>query len=123
MADEKDDKKKAKEGGEKAPKEPKEPKAEAKGEAKAAKPEKGGEKAAKGGEKAAKGGEKGGKGKKEAAPAQEYKRTAPPRLKAFYAKEIVPRMMKEFKYSNVMEVPRLTKITVNMGLGEAVQNP
>jgi large subunit ribosomal protein L5 len=44
------------------------------------------------------------------------------RLKEVYSKEIVPRMMKEFNYKNVMQVPRLIKITVNMGLGEAIQN-
>lgn len=44
------------------------------------------------------------------------------RLKDVYSEEIVPRMMKEFNYKNVMQVPRLIKITVNMGLGEAIQN-
>jgi large subunit ribosomal protein L5 len=83
-----------------------------------------GEKAAKGEGKGAekKGG--GGKGKKpEAAPAGVYKRTAPPRLRAFYAKEVVPRLMKEFNYANPMQVPRLEKISVNIGLGEATGNP
>jgi len=45
------------------------------------------------------------------------------RLKEFYNKEIVPRMMKQFDYSSVMEVPKLTKVTVNIGAGEAVANP
>lgn len=45
-----------------------------------------------------------------------------PRLKERYRKEIVPALMKEFNYRNVMAVPRLRKITVNMGLGEAIQN-
>ena len=45
-----------------------------------------------------------------------------PRLKVRYQKEIVPAMMKEFNYSNVMQVPRLSKIAVNIGLGEALQN-
>ena len=45
------------------------------------------------------------------------------RLKEFYNKEIVPRMMKQFSYSSVMEVPKLTKVTVNIGAGEAVANP
>lgn len=44
------------------------------------------------------------------------------RLREFHEKEVVPRMMKEFKYSNKMQVPRLTKIVVNMGLGEAVKD-
>jgi large subunit ribosomal protein L5 len=45
-----------------------------------------------------------------------------PRIKERYRQEIVPAMMKEFKYSNVMAVPRLRKIVVNIGLGEAIQN-
>jgi large subunit ribosomal protein L5 len=44
------------------------------------------------------------------------------RLKEKYAKEIVPRLIKERKYPNIMAVPRLTKIVVNMGVGEATQN-
>ena len=44
------------------------------------------------------------------------------RLKDKYAKEIVPRLMKERKYPNVMAVPKLQKIVVNMGVGEATQN-
>ena len=45
-----------------------------------------------------------------------------PRLKERYRKEIVPTLTKEFKYKNVMAVPRLRKVVVNMGLGEAIQN-
>jgi large subunit ribosomal protein L5 len=44
------------------------------------------------------------------------------RLKETYRSEIVPQLMTEFQYSNVMQVPQLTKIVVNIGLGEAVQN-
>jgi large subunit ribosomal protein L5 len=44
------------------------------------------------------------------------------RLKEKYQNEVVPAMMKEFGYKNVMQVPRLEKITVNVGLGEATQN-
>jgi len=44
------------------------------------------------------------------------------RLKDIYNKSIVPDMMKEFKYKNVMQVPRLEKIVLNVGLGEATQN-
>jgi len=44
------------------------------------------------------------------------------RLKELYHKELVPRLMKEFSYKNRMQVPRLGKILVNMGLGEAIQN-
>lgn len=46
-----------------------------------------------------------------------------PRLKKQYDKEIVPALMKEFGYANPMQVPRITKIVVNVGLGEAVSNP
>ncbi len=44
------------------------------------------------------------------------------RLKEFYAKEVVPSMMKEFKYTNRMQVPRLSRIVLNMGLGEATKD-
>jgi len=39
-----------------------------------------------------------------------------------YEKEIVPALVRKFKYKNVMQVPRMTKIVVNVGLGEAIQN-
>lgn len=45
------------------------------------------------------------------------------RLKEHYRRTVVPAMMKEFGYRNVMAVPKLEKITINMGLGEASQNP
>lgn len=45
------------------------------------------------------------------------------RLKDLYREEIVPAMMERFSYSNVMEVPRLEKVVVNVGLGEALQDP
>lgn len=44
-------------------------------------------------------------------------------LKEMYITECVPMLMKEFGYSSLMEVPKLTMIVLNMGLGEAVQNP
>jgi large subunit ribosomal protein L5 len=44
------------------------------------------------------------------------------RLKTKYQSDVVPAMMKEFGYKNAMQVPRLDKITVNVGLGEATQN-
>jgi large subunit ribosomal protein L5 len=44
------------------------------------------------------------------------------RLREKYFSEIVPALMQEFKYTSVMQVPRLTKIVVNVGVGEAVQN-
>ncbi len=43
-------------------------------------------------------------------------------LKEFYEKEVVPKLIDRFKYKNVMEVPRLEKVVLNMGLGEAIQN-
>ena len=44
------------------------------------------------------------------------------RLRERYLKEVVPALRKEFGYKNVMAVPRVTKVVVNMGLGEATQN-
>jgi large subunit ribosomal protein L5 len=44
------------------------------------------------------------------------------RLEKFYKETVVPQMMERFGYSNVMQVPRLSKITLNMGVGEAVGN-
>jgi len=42
------------------------------------------------------------------------------RLQEFYKEKVVPQLMKEFGYKSIMEVPRITKITLNMGVGEAV---
>jgi large subunit ribosomal protein L5 len=47
----------------------------------------------------------------------------PVRLKTFYEKEVTKLLQKEFNYGNPMQVPRITKVVVNMGLGEAVANP
>ncbi len=44
------------------------------------------------------------------------------RLEEKYQTEVVPALMKEFKYTNPMQVPRLEKVIINMGLGEAIQN-
>ncbi len=44
-------------------------------------------------------------------------------IKEHYSDNCVPQLMKEFGYSSIMQVPNLTKIVLNMGLGEAVQNP
>ena len=44
------------------------------------------------------------------------------RLKEYYIKEVVPALIKEFGYKNPMQAPRMEKIVVNMGLGEAIQN-
>ena len=45
-----------------------------------------------------------------------------PRLKQRYRDEIAPRLMREFGYSNAMQAPRVEKVVVNIGLGEAIQN-
>jgi large subunit ribosomal protein L5 len=45
-----------------------------------------------------------------------------PRLKEKYQKEVVPALMKKFGYKNIMEVPKITKIVVNMGVGEATRD-
>jgi len=46
-----------------------------------------------------------------------------PRLRKKYKHEVVPAMMKEFGYRNIMEVPAVEKVVLNMGLGEAIANP
>jgi len=46
-----------------------------------------------------------------------------PRLRERYELEIVPALMQEFKFDNVMRVPRVKKVVLNIGLGEATQNP
>ncbi|MBW2568772.1 MAG: 50S ribosomal protein L5 [Deltaproteobacteria bacterium] len=43
-------------------------------------------------------------------------------LKLYYEKEVVPRLMETFKYKSVMQVPKLNKIVLNVGLGEAIHN-
>ncbi|OZM55913.1 50S ribosomal protein L5 [Lottiidibacillus patelloidae] len=45
------------------------------------------------------------------------------RLKEKYQKEIVPSLMEKFNYKSVMEVPKIEKIVINMGIGDAVSNP
>lgn len=59
---------------------------------------------------------------KETTPPQPKEPLPTPRLKTRYREEIVPALMKEFSYKNVMQVPRLKKISINIGLGEAIQN-
>ncbi len=44
------------------------------------------------------------------------------RLQEFYRETVVPQMMERFKYQNPMQVPRITKISLNMGVGDAVNN-
>ena len=46
----------------------------------------------------------------------------PPRLKETYRLQVVPALMKEFSYKNPMQVPRLERIVLNVGMGEAIQN-
>lgn len=43
-------------------------------------------------------------------------------LKSYYEKEVVPKLLETFKYGNMMEVPRLDKVVLNMGMGEAIHN-
>jgi large subunit ribosomal protein L5 len=75
----------------------------------------------------AKAGGKKGKGPAAAAArelaAERVKRDAPARLRVLYDKEIKGRLQQELGLKNPMQVPRMLKITVNMGLGEAVSNP
>ncbi len=54
---------------------------------------------------------------------QEVEVVQHPRLKEKYFQEVVPVMRHEFAYSNIMQVPRLLKVVLNIGLGEALQNP
>jgi large subunit ribosomal protein L5 len=87
--------------------------------------------------KEAKGGEKKAPAKapakaaaKAKAPAAEAKAAAPavrekaptPRLRERYQKDVVPALMKQFSYKNPMQVPRLVKVVLNMGMGEAIAN-
>ena len=46
-----------------------------------------------------------------------------PNLKAKYASEVAPALMKQFGYKSVMQIPKLEKIVINMGVGEAKENP
>lgn len=104
---------------EKAPKvakesKPKKEKAPADAAAKAAKGGKGGDKAE---------GKGKGKGGKDAAPAQPERPAAPPRLRDKYHKDVTAALTRRFNYTNTMQIPRVTKVVVNMGLGAAVANP
>lgn len=51
-----------------------------------------------------------------------YRPVMIPTLKEKYLKEVIPNMMKEFSYKNIMEVPKIQKVVLNVGLGEAIQN-
>jgi large subunit ribosomal protein L5 len=109
------DEKKAKgTGGEKAGDKPGAEKPEAK-----PRPEKSGKgKADKGGKRNA-----GGRGEAEARVVSSSSDVVAPRLREKYKAEVIPALTKQFGYKNPMQVPRLEKIVVNMGLGAAVANP
>lgn len=86
-------------------------------------PPKGGESkggAQKGG--AQKGGAEAKGAPKEAKAAKPAKPAAPPRLRERYRKDILPVLMSEFSYSNTMQAPRVRKVIVNIGVGEAIGN-
>ena len=54
---------------------------------------------------------------------EEYKGLIPPaRLASFYREQVVPALMKKFGYTSIMQVPKLTKICINMGVGAATQD-
>ena len=74
-------------------------------------------------ESKAKGGGKRGSGSVAAVAEDRVRRDGPSRLRKLYDTEIRAKLKQEFSFSNVMEVPRLDKVTINMGLGEAVTNP
>jgi large subunit ribosomal protein L5 len=64
--------------------------------------------------------EKAEKTEKPAAARQAPRRSGPSRLRAFYMSSVVPQLTQQFGYKSPMQVPRITKITLNMGVGEAV---
>ena len=45
------------------------------------------------------------------------------RMKDFYASEVAPALMKKFEYKSPMQIPRIEKIVINIGMGEARENP
>ena len=53
---------------------------------------------------------------------KDKKKPPAPRLEEFYRTQVVPAMMKKFSYKSVMQVPKLAKISLNMGMGEATQD-
>jgi large subunit ribosomal protein L5 len=75
------------------------------------------------GEKKAKGAEGApAEAEKKAAPKEPEAPAKPARLRERYAREVLPELMKEFGFGNPMQAPKLDKIVVNMGLGEAINN-
>jgi large subunit ribosomal protein L5 len=72
--------------------------------------------------KAAAGSAGAAKGREDAGAATAVAERVPPRLKERYAAEIAPALLAEFGFANVMQIPRLSKIAVNMGVGEAARD-
>ncbi len=62
------------------------------------------------------------KGAAPTGPAPTYKRTAPPRLKQLYGTTVREQMSKEYNYGSAMEMPRVVKVSLNMGLGRAAHD-
>src|SRR6516165_6034044 len=80
-----------------------------------------------GGRSAGAGAERGGgkdtaRGREEQSTGAATAERVPPRLKERYRTEIAPALREEFSYSNVMQIPGLVKISVNMGVGEAARD-
>jgi large subunit ribosomal protein L5 len=75
------------------------------------------------GGKSGKGGKGKGGGSTQEVAMDRVKRDTPARLRKIYDTEVRAKLISEFSLSNTMEAPRLSKITINMGLGEAVTNP
>ena len=61
-------------------------------------------------------------GKKPAAAPGPQMPAVPPRLKEKYDRDVVPALMKEFSYKNRMQAPRIVKVVLNVGMGEAITN-
>lgn len=79
--------------------------------------------APKGGDgKAAKGADAKGAPKGAPKPSKPAKPAVPPRLRERYRKDILPTLIREFGYKNIMQVPRIQKVVVNIGVGEAIAN-
>jgi large subunit ribosomal protein L5 len=74
-------------------------------------------------ERAAKKSGKGGGAETSVAASEQGEKPGPARLRVQFHKEIAPALIKELNLKCAMELPRLSKITINMGLGEAVSNP
>ena len=77
---------------------------------------------------ASKGGKKEAGALKEGKPSDAVARAAPdepkvpPRLKEMYRTQVIPALMKEFGYKNPMQVPKMERVVLNVGMGEAIQN-